>query len=78
MAIDIRDLEDEVTIYYTCPYCREISGINIDKEPLGSVPLECAQELFRCEHCGNTSEVWVLPTEAAAKIRRMIKQETSG
>lgn len=77
MAIDIRDLEDEVAIYYTCPYCKEVSGISIDKEPLGAVPLQRNQELFRCEHCDNTSEVWILPAEEAAKIRRLLKQETS-
>jgi hypothetical protein len=74
VAIDIRDLEDEVTIYYTCPYCKEVSGIIIDKEPMES---GCAQELFRCEHCGNASEVWILPSEEAARIRRLLKQETS-
>ena len=72
MAIDISDLEEEVTIYYTCPVCGQVSGIIINEEPFDSG--YSMNDLWCCEHCDGFSEVWILPSELASKIRRMIKE----
>ncbi len=73
MAIDIRDLDEEVTIYYRCPHCEEISGIIINEEPFEHGHDQ--HQLFCCEHCEGFSEIWILPDALASKIRRMIKGE---
>lgn len=73
MTIDIRNLGDEVTIYYLCPHCKEASGISLGKEPIESGG---TQELFRCEHCGNISEIWILPCGEASRIRRLLKENS--
>ena len=74
MAIDIRDLEDEVSIYYRCPHCNQVSGIIINGEPFE--PGHDGQQLFCCEHCEGFSEIWILADELATKIRRLIRGET--
>lgn len=73
MTIHIRDLGNEMTIYYICPHCKEASGITINKEPIES---SRTQELFRCEHCGNISEIWILPCREASRIRRLLKENS--
>lgn len=72
MENDIRNPNDGITIFYICPHCRQLSGIIISEKPFEAGHDQ--HQLFCCEHCGEFTEVWLLPRKMASKIRRLIAE----